>query len=209
MPRAGLTPASVTAAAAALADEVGFNQLSMGLVAERLGIKAPSLYKHVASQAELAHRIAILAMIELGDAIRDAIQGRAGTDALTAGAQAMRTYVKEHPGRYAAGNTARASGPDDPIIPAAGRVMDSWAAMLRGYQLDPDQEIHAMRMLRSVLHGFAHLESANGFQIGTDVDNSFTWMIDFIDHGLRSTAGSDGTSPHPRSDSTSTAHPAA
>ena len=36
MPRAGLTPASVTEAGAALADEVGFDQLSMGLVAERL-----------------------------------------------------------------------------------------------------------------------------------------------------------------------------
>ena len=195
MPRAGLTPASVTEAAAALVDEIGFDQLSMGALAERLGIKAPSLYKHVAGQAELAHRIAILAMIELGDAIRDAIQGRAGTDALTAGAQAMRTYVREHPGRYAAGNAARASGPDDPITAAAGRVMDSWAAMLRGYQLDPEQEIHAMRMLRSMLHGFAHIEAADGFQIGTDVDDSFTWMIHFIDSGLREPAQAD---PHGR-----------
>jgi hypothetical protein len=128
-------------------------------------------------------------MTELGDAIRDAIQGLAGTDALIAGAQAMRTYVKEHPGRYAAGNAARANGPDDPIIAAAGRLMDSWAAMLRGYRIDPGQEIHAMRMLRSVLHGFANLEAAGGFQIGADVDDSFTWMIDFIDHGLRSTPG--------------------
>jgi hypothetical protein len=28
-------------------------------------------------------------------------------------------------------------------------VMASAAAMLRGYQLDPSQEIHALRMLRS------------------------------------------------------------
>ena len=187
MPKAGLSPAAVTEAAAALVDEIGFEQLSMGAVAERLGIKTPSLYKHVTSQAELAHRIATLAMIEFGDAIRDAIAGRAGTDALIAGAQAMRTFVKEHPGRYAAGNAARANGPDDPIIAAAGRVMETWAAMLRGYQIDPDQEIHAMRMLRSSLHGFAELEVAGGFQMGADVDESFNWMIDLIDHSLRST----------------------
>ena len=66
----------------------------MGLLAERLGVKTPSLYKHVAGQADLAHRIAVLAMNELGDAMRDATQGRAGTDALVAGAQAMRTYVR-------------------------------------------------------------------------------------------------------------------
>ena len=81
MPRAGLAPASVTEAGAALADEVGSAQLSMGLLAERLGVKAPSLYKHVDSLADLAHRIAVLALTELGDAIRDATQGRAGRDA--------------------------------------------------------------------------------------------------------------------------------
>lgn len=185
MPRAGLAPASVTDAGAALADEIGFDQLSMGLLAERLGIKTPSLYKHVDSLADLAHRIAVLAVTELGDAIRDATQGRAGSDALTAAAQAMRTYVKEHPGRYAAGNGARPTGPDDPLIPASGRLLASLSAVLRGYQLDPSQEIHAIRMLRSVLQGFATLEVTGGFQIDTDVDDSFTWMVNLIDQGLQ------------------------
>lgn len=188
MPRAGLSPASVTEAGALLADEVGFDQLSMALLAERLGVKTPALYNHVTSQAQLAHRIAILAMTEVADAIRDAIQGRAGSEALVAGAQAMRLYVREHPGRYAAGNAARPAGPDDPLIPAVDRVLASWAAMLRGYRLDPDQEIHALRMLRSMLHGFATLEAAGGFQIDTDVDDSFTWMINFIDRGLQATS---------------------
>jgi AcrR family transcriptional regulator len=187
MPKSRLTPASVTEAGAALVDEIGFASLSMGLLAERLGVKTPSLYKHVTSQADLAHRIAVLAMTEVSEAIRDAIQGRAGRDALAAGAQAMRMYVREHPGRYAAGNAARPTGPDDPLIPADGRVVASWAAMLRGYRLDSSQEIHALRMLRSILHGFATLEAADGFQIDTDVDDSFTWMINFIDHGLQAT----------------------
>jgi AcrR family transcriptional regulator len=184
MPKAGLAAASVTAAGAALVDEIGFENLSMGLLAERLGVKTPSLYKHVASQADLAHRIAVLAMTELADAIRDATQGRAGGEAMVAGANAMRAYVLEHPGRYAAGNAARPSGPDDPLVPAVDRVLASWAAMLRGYRLDPDQEIHALRMLRSILHGFATLEAIDSFQIDTDVNESFAWMIGFIDQGL-------------------------
>jgi AcrR family transcriptional regulator len=179
----------VTEAAAALVDETGVDRLSMGLLAERLGVKTPSLYKHVDSLADLTHRIAVLAMTEVGDAIRDATQGRAGTDALTAAAQAMRTYVKEHPGRYAAANSARPTGPDDPLIPAANRVLESLTAVLRGYQLDPSQQIHALRMLRSMLHGFATLEVAGGFQFDTDIDESFTWMIDLIDQGLRSARG--------------------
>jgi AcrR family transcriptional regulator len=185
MPRAGLDQASVTEAAAALVDEIGFDSLSMGLLAERLGVRTPSLYKHVASQADLSHRIAVLAMTELADAIRDATQGRAGKEALVAGAHAMRTFVLEHPGRYAAGNAASVIGPDDPLIAAVDRLLASWEAMLRGYQLDPAQDIHALRMLRSFLHGFVALESTGSFQLDTDIDDSFTWLLGFIDHGLR------------------------
>jgi AcrR family transcriptional regulator len=184
VPRAGLTSAAVAAAGAALVDEVGLDQLSMGLLAERLGVRTPSLYKHVAGQADLVHRIAVLATHEFADAIRDATQGRAGRDALVAGAQAMRKYVIEHPGRYAAGNAAQVAGPTDLLVPAVDRVLASWSAMLRGYDLDPVEEIHALRMLRSVLHGFATLEAIGSFQIDADVDDSFAWLIDFIDRGL-------------------------
>jgi AcrR family transcriptional regulator len=190
MPRARLTPLAVTEAGAALIDEVGFENFSMGLLAERLGVKTPALYKHVAGQADLVRRIAIVSMAEFADAIRDAIQGRAGSDALAAGAQAMRIYVREHPDRYAVADAARPTGPDDPLIPAVNRVVASWAAMLRGYHLDSGQEIHALRMLRSALHGFSTLEAGGGFQIDASVDDSFTWMVDFLDQGLHALTGS-------------------
>lgn len=192
MPRAGLDPAAVTEVGAALADEIGFAQLSMGVVAERLGVRAPSLYKHVQGRADLGHRIAILAITEVGDALRDATQGRAGGDALAGAAEALRAYVKQHPGRYAATVGARPGGTRDPLVPALQRALDSSAAVLRGYRLDPTQQIHALRMLRTVLHGFAMLEASGGFQLSTDVDDSFTWMVDFIDRGLRATADADG-----------------
>jgi hypothetical protein len=124
-------------------------------------------------------------MNEIADAIRDAIQGRGGSEALIAGAHAMRTWVLEHPGRYAAGNSAKVTGPEDPLIPAVQRVLASWTAMLHGYRLDPDQEIHALRMLRSILHGFATLEAEGSFQIAADVEDSFTWLLTFLDQGLK------------------------
>jgi AcrR family transcriptional regulator len=169
-----------------LADEVGLPQLSMGLLAQRLGVKTPSLYNHVDNLADLVHRIAVLAAAELGDVLRDATQGRAGPDALTAAAQAMRTYVKQHPGRYAAGNAIRPAGPDDPLTTAITRLLGSLSAVLRGYRLDPSQEIHALRAVRSMLHGFATLEAEGGFRFDTDIDDSFTWMIDRMDQALRS-----------------------
>jgi AcrR family transcriptional regulator len=188
VPRAGLAPAAVTEAGALLADEVGFDQLSMGLLAERLGVRTPSLYKHVDGLADLTHRIAVLAANEFADAIRDATQGRAGSDALIAATTAMRTYVKEHPGRYAAANGARPTGPDDPLLPAADRVLDSLRAVLRGYGIPPDQELHALRLLRSLMHGFSSLEVAGAFQIDANLDESFAWIVDLVDRGLQATA---------------------
>ena len=181
MPRAGLDRAIVIAAAAEVADERGFGQLTMSLVAERLGVRTPSLYKHVDSLAELHHGLAALAMTELGDALRGATQGYAGRDALAAAARAMRSYLTSHPGRYAA-----TVGVTDPELDAAGaRVLESFAAVLRGYRIDPAKQTHALRTLRSTLHGFATLQAAHGFQWDADTDESFEWLIDFLDRGLR------------------------
>ena len=57
--------------------------------------------------------------------------------------------------------------------------------MLHGYQLDPDQEIHALRMLRSILHGFATLEAAGSFQIDAPRRRQLHLDVDFIDQGLQ------------------------
>jgi len=58
-----------------LADEIGFAQLSMGCSQSASG-QDTSLYNHVDNLADLIHRIAVLAATELGDALRDAIQGQ-------------------------------------------------------------------------------------------------------------------------------------
>ena len=185
----------MTAAGATLADEVGFDQLGMGLVAERLGVKTPSLYKHVDSLADLGHRIAVLAATELGDAVGRATQGRSDGEALRAAAHALRTYATQHPGRYAALNSARLTGYDDPLVRARGRLLEAFAAALRGYRLSSDNEIHALRMLRSVLHGVVGLEAADAFQIDTDVDASFEWIIGFVDQSLRVIADTASSGP--------------
>jgi AcrR family transcriptional regulator len=186
VPRTGLSGAEIVAAAAALADETGFAGVTMGLLAERLGIRPPSLYKHVASLADLQHRVATLAMTEVGEQIRDAVQGKAGRDALAALLTALRSYVTDHPGRYMATVGAAEDGLADPLVLAAARVIDSIAAVLRGYGIGDAEMTHAIRFIRSAMHGFAMLETSGGFQWDTDPDESFAWMIGFIDRGLRS-----------------------
>jgi len=185
VPRAGLTRDDVVAAAAGLSDEIGYAELTMGLLAQRLGVRPPSLYKHVDGLADLQHRMATLAMTELGEQIRDALQGAAGLDALTALLTATRAYVTAHPGRYTATVGAEFAGPDDPLLAASARVLESIAVVLRGYGIGEEEMTHAIRTVRCAIHGFAALQASQGFQWSGDPDDSFRWMISFIDRGLR------------------------
>ena len=185
MPRAGLDARTVVAAAADLADEVGFHNLTMGQLADRLGVRTPSLYKHVTGLADVQHRVAVLAVSQLGDAVRDAIGGRAGRDALGGFATAFRDFVTGHPGRYTATIGAEFTGPDDLLLAASARVLDAIAAVLSGYGIPADKMDHALRAMRSMFHGFATLQAANGFQWSGDPDETFHWMIEFVDRGLR------------------------
>ncbi|MEU4411074.1 TetR-like C-terminal domain-containing protein [Streptosporangium sp. NPDC023963] len=195
MPRAGLNAATIAAAGAALADEIGFTELTMGRLAERVGVRTPSLYKHIAGQAELNRQIAALTLTEAADTLGTATQGRAGRDALTAAARAMRDFVLAHPSRYAATIGITPTGPDDPIAVAERRGLGPFEAVLRGYDIAPQEIPHALRALRSVFHGFATLQAANGFQLPADIDESFEWLIDFVDRGLRS-ASIPGSTDH-------------
>ena len=184
MPRAALNTSAVVASGAELADEVGVGSVSLAALAERLGVKAPALYKHIDGIGDLQHRIATLAMTELGDALRDALQGKSRADAMGALFTALRSYIAEHPGRYNATTGAQFQGSDDPLLAAATRVIDSARAVLSGYDIQPDELDHAVRMLRCMIHGYALLQAADGFQWGNDPDEGVAWMIRFVDAGL-------------------------
>ncbi len=187
MPRAGLSGDEVVAAAADLADDAGFAGLTMGLLAERLGVRTPSLYKHVENLADLRHRLATRAMTEFGDVIGDAVQGRSGLDALTAMLTAGRRYALAHPGRYAIAVDEEYQGPPDPMLAAGSRVVDTIAAVLSGYGIGEEEMHHAVRTIRSAMDGFTMLESGKGFQWAPPPQESFDWMIGFLDRGLRAT----------------------
>jgi AcrR family transcriptional regulator len=184
MPRAGLSTASVVGAAADLADAEGLEALTLARLAGSVGVRTPSLYHHVGSLEDVRRRVALVALRELGDALRDAAVGRAGDDALTAMARAYRAYARAHPGRYAATQRAPAAA-DDELSAAGAAAVDVLLAILRGYGLEGADAIHAARAVRSALHGFVALETGGGFGIPVDLDESFERMVAALARGLR------------------------
>ena len=184
MPRAGLNTAAVVAAAAEIADAEGLDRLTLARVAATAGVRTPSLYNHVESLDDVRRRVALLALRDLADALRDAAVGRAGDDALVAMADAYRAYARRHPGRYAATQRAPAEG-DEEMRAAAKGAVDVVLAILRGYGLEGDDAIHAARAVRSALHGFVALETGGGFGIPVDLDESYARMVRALARGLR------------------------
>lgn len=183
MPRAGLTPQKVIAEAAAVVDQAGWDKLTLAAVADRLGVRLPSLYKHIASLTALRQGVAALATRQLADTLTHAALGRSGSQALFAVANAYRDYARTHPGRYQA--TIRAPGPDDTgHVAAAGAVLNVVLAVLTGYGITGNDAIDVTRALRAALHGFVTLETAGGFGMPQDIDRSFDRMLTAFDRAL-------------------------
>lgn len=184
MVRVGLTTERVVRAGAELADEVGFDQVTVSELARRFDVKVASLYAHVTSSQDLKTRIALFALEELADRAADALAGRAGKDALIAFANAYRDYGREHPGRAAAARLRL-----DPETAAAGagvRHARMTRAILRGYDLAEPDQTHAVRLLGSVFHGYSSLETAGGFSHSApDSQESWTRILDALDALLR------------------------
>lgn len=188
MPRAGLDRATVIAAGAALADEVGLTGLTMGLLAERLGVRTPSLYKHVENLEALHRGISVQAKTELAQVLARATAGRSGTDAGRAFADAWRRWALDHPGRYAAGDRLPAPG-DEENLRVTNDILQLLYDVLAGFDLHGTRAVDAARAFRSALHGFTALETAGGFGLPSDIDRSFHFLIDTVLAGLQA--------PHP------------
>lgn len=184
MVRAGLTTERLARAGAELADEVGFDQVTVSALARRFDVKVASLYSHVKNSQDLRTRIALLALEELADRAAAALAGRAGKDALTALADVYRDYAHEHPGRYAAAQLRLT--PEAAAASAGGRHAQMTRAVLRGYDLAEPDQTHAVRLLGSVFHGYVSLETGGAFS-HTAPDTQETWArtLDALDALLR------------------------
>ncbi|MGI5136068.1 MULTISPECIES: TetR/AcrR family transcriptional regulator [unclassified Streptomyces] len=193
MPRAGLTVERVVEAAADLADEVGFEQVTLSALARHFGVKDASLYSHVRNLQDLRTRLALLAGGEMIDRIAAAVAGRAGKQALAAFADAYRAYALERPGRYAATQIRV----DQSLVadsPALRRTAEITYGMLRAYGLEEPDLTDAVRLLRSTFHGYCALEAAGGFGAPRDVQASWDKAVDALhvalEHWPRGTTSS-------------------
>src|SRR3954469_7768311 len=100
-PRTGvLSPRAreIVGGALELLEEEGADGLSMRRLAERLGIRAPSIYKHLPDKDALEAAIISVGFEQAAGALESALAGAA--DPLGAIAHAYREFARAHPHLY-------------------------------------------------------------------------------------------------------------
>ncbi|UJR78430.1 TetR/AcrR family transcriptional regulator [Sandaracinus amylolyticus] len=174
--------------ALALVDAEGEEGLGWNRVARALGVKPPSLYNHVESGADLRRRVAIRGWERWEDEARRAITRARGPQArLRALATSYRTFAREHAALFAVLGSTRIAPDDADFRPVATRLLALFDEPLAEIGIPAAKRVHAIRAVRSMVHGFVHLEAAGQLAMDTSVDASFRYAIELIVDGLTTT----------------------
>lgn len=161
LPEISARARQVVAAARTMLDEEGWEAISMRTLADRLGIRAPSLYKHVASKEALRVRLLVDGFRELGEALHAVVAADPSPGPLLA---TYRQHALAHPAMYrlaTAGPLPRADLPDG---------LEEWAGT--PFWLVTGDPVRA-QALWAFAHGMVVLEIDGRFPPGSPLDQ--TW----------------------------------
>ena len=176
MPRAGLTPDAVVEAAAVLADKDGLDAVTLARLAADLGVRPPSLYKHVDGLDAIRRALAVKGVTEANRRIQQATIGKARDEAMFALAHAYWQFARDRPGLYA--SSLRAARPGEKDVAAGGEaLLGTVLSVLSGYGVKGDDALHATRGLRAIIHGFVSLDAAGGFRLKLNLNESFERLL--------------------------------
>ncbi|WP_433553732.1 TetR/AcrR family transcriptional regulator [Micromonospora zamorensis] len=174
--------ADIVAAARQILESEGLPGLTMQAVAQRVGVRAPSLYKRVRNRDDLIRLVTEAAVHDLGEQLSAvAGSGDPGRD-LAELAHAFRAFAHAQPAGY---HLIFATGPADTrpsldILTRASAPALRLAAELAG----PEHALSAARMFTAWANGFISMELAGAFNLGGDLDEAFAFGIDRLTAAL-------------------------
>lgn len=174
-----------------IVDKQGLDQLSIGLLAEKLDVRPPSLYNYLDGLHELRQKLAIQGVKKLNEYMLQAAVGRSGDDAIRAISKAYIQFVREHPGLYDA-STRFPDANDQELQQAQRSVVQLVLQVLDAYNLQAEMAIHMVRGLRSILHGFTSIEQMGGFGMPLDINKSFSILLNTFIEGIHAVTLNEG-----------------
>ncbi|MFT9601103.1 TetR/AcrR family transcriptional regulator, partial [Mesobacillus sp.] len=184
-PKIALDKNTIVLAAAELANEHGSEYVTLALLAKRLNIKPPSLYNHFDGLPGIKRELAIFSLEKLYNSLAEEAKAKSpGEEAVMALSQAYLTFVRKNPGLY--DFALSAPDPADEHVHDAGKkIVELVVSAIRPFDLSEVEAIHAVRGLRSLMHGFASLEQRRGFGMPLDLDESYKLAVTAYIRGLK------------------------
>src|ERR1043165_3959863 len=142
----------VVQAAVDLLNSEGSQSLTLSRLAEKLGIRTPSLYNHVNGLTGLQQELAVKNAQLLADRLSEAAMGRSGLELFMEAAQAFRAYVKEYPGLYLSTLRSSTKHPmqDQHLLREEERVLKVGMAIISSLGLQGEDVIHGRSEERRV-----------------------------------------------------------
>ncbi len=175
-----LSEQQIVEEAARLVDEAGLDALSMRVLAERLGARAPSLYRYFPHKDTLVRALSAKFLTELAEDV-----GR--HESLTGMARAYWDYGLRYPNRYAV-IVCRGPEPEQPSSAEKFQVTEPLHELAA--RLYPDRPLVAARVLWSYVHGAVSLCLLWPTREGLDPEEAFTAGLAAFDAWLAAGAGS-------------------
>lgn len=174
---------SIMQQAALLIEKDGVDALSLSKLATALGVKAPSLYRHIGNKNQLLQSVNFLTLQNLFVTMNKAIS-QAGTDSFTrleALSQAYRLYAHEHPQLYQLAYTHKNEGlrPDENVLTEMVLPIQTIMADISGEA----NSLAALRGALALMHGFVMLELNEQLQRGGSLDDAYTQAFNAYLHG--------------------------
>ncbi|MFC0509211.1 TetR/AcrR family transcriptional regulator [Micromonospora costi] len=167
--------AEIVTAARDILESEGLPRLTMQAVAERVGVRAPSLYKRVRNRDALIRLVTEATVRDLGERLEAvAGSGDPGTD-LGELARVFRAFAHAHPAGY---HLIFANGPAE-TRPSLDSLTRASAPALRvaADLAGPEHALEAARMFTAWANGFVSMELAGAFNLGGDLDEAFEFGI--------------------------------
>lgn len=159
---------AIVLAARDLLEEEGLAGLTMHAVAQRVGVRAPSLYKRVRSRDELIRFAAEATLTDLAERLDSA------PNAVEL-ANRFRAFGHEHPAAFQLIMTPGAG------IPVArlefGAAASAAILRLAGSLAGPDDALEAARTLTAWAAGFVSMELNGGFNLGGNVERAWNFGV--------------------------------
>ncbi|HWU46555.1 MAG TPA: WHG domain-containing protein [Humibacter sp.] len=169
--------------ALAIVAEGGLERLTMQAVADRVGVRAPSLYKRVRGRSQLVGLVVEAASVQLGKRLEAAVAADAEPrEALRSLGEAFRSFAHERPDVYALMFTRLPpdSRPSPDVLRAASAPVLRVATALAGEH----DALEAARTLTAWAHGFVDMELAGAFQLGGDPGRAYRYGLERIADAL-------------------------